>query len=38
MINAILNGCGGRMGKMIMSVANADPDIHIVAGVDKVNV
>ena len=38
MIKAILNGCGGRMGKMIMSVANADPDINIVAGVDKVNV
>ncbi|MBO6137228.1 MAG: 4-hydroxy-tetrahydrodipicolinate reductase [Lachnospiraceae bacterium] len=38
MIKAIMNGCGGRMGKMIFSVADSDPEINIVAGVDKVNV
>lgn len=36
MVNAIINGCGGRMGKMIMSLAAADTDITIVAGVDKI--
>ncbi|MBQ9505245.1 MAG: 4-hydroxy-tetrahydrodipicolinate reductase [Lachnospiraceae bacterium] len=38
MIKAIMNGCGGRMGKMILSVADTDPEINIVAGVDRVNV
>ena len=38
MINAIMNGCGGRMGKMIMSVAAADDELVIAAGVDKADV
>lgn len=35
MINIILNGCNGRMGQVVARMAAADPDVTIVAGVDK---
>lgn len=33
-VKAIMNGCNGRMGQVISSLAEKDPDIEIVAGVD----
>ncbi|MCR4909275.1 MAG: 4-hydroxy-tetrahydrodipicolinate reductase [Lachnospiraceae bacterium] len=38
MTKIILNGCGGRMGKMITSLASSDGSIDIVAGVDVAEV
>lgn len=35
MVKAIMNGCNGRMGHVIVEIAEADNDISIVAGVDK---
>lgn len=35
MIRIILNGCGGKMGKMISEVAKSLPDVKITAGIDK---
>lgn len=35
MTRMILNGCNGRMGRMITGLAEKDPAIEIVAGVDK---
>lgn len=35
MVKAIMNGCNGRMGHVIVDIAEADNDISIVAGVDK---
>ena len=34
MINAIMHGCNGKMGRMITGLVQEDPDITIVAGVD----
>lgn len=34
MVRMILHGCNGRMGKMIEGIADNDPDIEIVGGVD----
>ena len=34
MVNIILHGCNGRMGRMITGLAAEDPDIKIIAGVD----
>lgn len=34
MVNVILHGCGGKMGRMIEGLAKEDPEITIVAGVD----
>lgn len=34
MVNVILNGCNGRMGRMVTSCAADNPDMEIVAGVD----
>ena len=34
MINVMLNGCNGNMGKVISSIVEADNDIKIVCGVD----
>ncbi len=34
MINIILNGCGGRMGKAIVSCIKDFPELNIVAGID----
>ncbi len=33
-VRVILNGCNGRMGKMITEIVSADSDAEIVAGVD----
>lgn len=33
-VKAIMNGCNGRMGKVITGLAEKDPEIEIVAGVD----
>ena len=35
MIRMIMHGCGGAMGRVITSIAAEDPDITIVAGIDK---
>ena len=35
MIKAIMNGCNGRMGHVIVDIAGTDNDIEIVAGVDN---
>ncbi|MGI6703603.1 MAG: 4-hydroxy-tetrahydrodipicolinate reductase [Clostridia bacterium] len=35
MIKAVLNGCNGKMGRMISEEVSKVPDIEIVAGVDK---
>lgn len=37
MINIILNGCGGKMGKTISAVAKSYQNLSISAGVDKNN-
>lgn len=37
MVNVILHGCNGRMGKMIIGLAKEDPEISIVAGVDALD-
>lgn len=37
MIDVILVGSGGKMGKFVASSANADGNVNIVAGVDKFN-
>ena len=34
MVNILLHGCNGRMGKMITELAAEDSDVRIVAGVD----
>jgi len=36
MINIILSGCNGYMGKVVTTLVNNDPDIQITAGVDPV--
>lgn len=35
MIRIILNGCGGKMGKMVTECAKNFKDVEIVAGIDK---
>lgn len=35
MIKIIMHGCCGAMGRVITSIAAEDPDIAIVAGIDK---
>ena len=34
MTNISMNGCNGRMGRMITDIANKDTDVQIVAGID----
>ncbi|MCR5791524.1 MAG: 4-hydroxy-tetrahydrodipicolinate reductase [Lachnospiraceae bacterium] len=34
MVNIILHGCNGRMGRMVTETAGTDPEMRIVAGVD----
>lgn len=34
MINLIISGCGGRMGRVLRELCACDPDLHIVAGFD----
>lgn len=35
MINIILNGCGGKMGKTVSNAVKAYPNLYIAAGIDK---
>lgn len=35
MTRAIMNGCNGKMGQCITGICAQDPDIEIVAGIDK---
>lgn len=35
MINVILHGCCGAMGRSVAAIAESDPEIKIVAGIDK---
>lgn len=35
MVRLIMHGCNGKMGQVITRIAEEDPDIEIVAGVDK---
>lgn len=37
MTNIILNGCNGKMGKVITRIAESDPDCKIIAGIDICN-
>lgn len=34
MIKAIMNGCNGKMGRVITGICKEDPEIEIVAGID----
>lgn len=34
MINVIISGCNGHMGRVVESICSADPEINIVAGFD----
>ena len=34
MIDIILNGCGGKMGKVVESIVNSDENFRIAAGID----
>lgn len=34
MVDIIINGCGGKMGKVVAEIAKNDGDVNIVAGVD----
>ena len=34
MVRILINGCGGAMGRVLADMAQASPDIEIVAGVD----
>jgi len=36
MINLIISGCNGRMGRAVADIVAGDPDIHVVAGIDRV--
>lgn len=35
MVKVILNGCSGKMGKMVIATANQFPNLQIIAGIDK---
>ena len=35
MINIIINGCNGKMGQVVAAMAASQPDIKIVAGIDR---
>lgn len=35
MVKVILNGCSGKMGKMVVESSNQFPNLEIVAGIDK---
>ncbi len=34
MINVIISGCNGRMGRVVEEICNTDPDVNVVAGFD----
>lgn len=34
MINIIMHGCNGKMGRVVTDIANKDTDVQIVAGID----
>ncbi len=34
MVRAIINGCNGKMGRVITAICREDPEIEIVAGID----
>jgi len=36
MIKLIINGCNGKMGQVVSHVAMEQPDIEVVAGIDKI--
>lgn len=37
MIKVIMHGCNGKMGQVISGIVAADPDVEMVAGIDKVD-
>lgn len=37
MVNLVISGCNGYMGRVVAALAEADPDITVVAGIDVVN-
>ena len=37
MINILLNGCNGNMGKAIIEHVNKMPDFNVLYGIDKDN-
>ncbi|MDR2606108.1 MAG: 4-hydroxy-tetrahydrodipicolinate reductase [Oscillospiraceae bacterium] len=36
MINLIISGCNGRMGRVIADIAAEDSELHVVAGIDRI--
>ncbi|MCI5678856.1 MAG: hypothetical protein MR278_02565, partial [Bacteroidales bacterium] len=34
MINVIIHGCGGKMGRVVADLVKNEPDCQIVAGID----
>ena len=34
MVRILMNGCNGKMGRMITEIARSDENVEIVAGVD----
>ena len=37
MIRVIMHGCNGKMGQVISGIVAADPDVEMVAGIDRVD-
>lgn len=35
MINVIIHGCGGKMGRVVAEIVSAEPDCQVVAGIDR---
>ena len=35
MTNIIIHGCNGHMGQVVRQIADADPDVNVIAGIDS---
>ena len=35
MIKVIINGCNGKMGRVLQEIIAAEPEMEIAAGIDK---
>ena len=36
MVNVIISGCSGHMGRVVESICSADPDVNVIAGFDLI--
>ena len=34
MLNIILHGCNGKMGKILQNIIAQEPDLNVIAGID----